>query len=40
VWRAATEVIATIQLRVEGLEAIDGKPIIGIKPVLERGCDS
>jgi tRNA-Thr(GGU) m(6)t(6)A37 methyltransferase TsaA len=27
-------------LQVQGLEAIDGTPIIDIKPVLERGCDS
>jgi tRNA-Thr(GGU) m(6)t(6)A37 methyltransferase TsaA len=27
-------------LHVEGLEAIDGTPIIDIKPVLERSCDA
>jgi tRNA-Thr(GGU) m(6)t(6)A37 methyltransferase TsaA len=27
-------------LRVQGLEAIDGTPIIDIKPVLKRDCDS
>jgi tRNA-Thr(GGU) m(6)t(6)A37 methyltransferase TsaA len=27
------------RLHVEGLEAIDGTPIIDIKPVLERSCD-
>jgi tRNA-Thr(GGU) m(6)t(6)A37 methyltransferase TsaA len=27
-------------LQVEGLEAIDGTPIIDIKPVLERSCDA
>jgi tRNA (Thr-GGU) A37 N-methylase len=27
-------------LQVQGLEAIDGTPIIDIKPVLERSCDS
>jgi tRNA-Thr(GGU) m(6)t(6)A37 methyltransferase TsaA len=27
-------------LRVQGLEAIDGTPIIDIKPVLNRDCDS
>jgi tRNA-Thr(GGU) m(6)t(6)A37 methyltransferase TsaA len=26
-------------LRVQGLEAIDGTPVLDIKPVLERGCD-
>ncbi len=26
-------------LQVQGLEAIDGTPIIDIKPILERGCD-
>jgi tRNA-Thr(GGU) m(6)t(6)A37 methyltransferase TsaA len=27
-------------IQVQGLEAIDGTPIIDIKPVLERSCDS
>lgn len=27
-------------LQVQDLEAIDGTPIIDIKPVLERSCDS
>ena len=27
-------------LQVHGLEAIDGTPVIDIKPVIERGCDS
>jgi hypothetical protein len=27
-------------LQVQNLEAIDGTPIIDIKPVLERSCDS
>jgi tRNA-Thr(GGU) m(6)t(6)A37 methyltransferase TsaA len=28
------------RLQVQGLEAIDGTPIIDVKPVLERNCDS